>query len=412
MTATKSALLSVTLLLTAIAETTDQRIAAIQKQSEVKPGDLQLKSRLATAYLQKLRETGDAGYLRRADAVVDSILETDPGFIAAKRLKAQVAMNLHEFPKVADFAQAMLAANPSDSEMLGLLGDAQMELGLYSAAGQTYRRMASLGGNLFTYNRLAYYDFVTGHPDTALAWMSQAVTAGSPDPENTAWCYTEFGDMLFKTGRPADAEQAYRKALELFPGYHRAHAGLGRVDAARNDLTAALAHYKAAQAVVPLPEYGGALEALYAQTGSTKNASAQQALMAVTEQLMTLNGETANRTLALIYADQNRDLPHALELAKAEFAVRNDVYSYDALSWVLYRLGRFDEAAQASAKALAQNTPEPNFYFHAGMIALANKDATAAKENLTKALALNPRFDPRNSALATRALQQLETNPE
>ena len=369
----KSALLAFTFILAAAAETTDQRIAALQTQAEAKSGDLQLKTRLAAAFLQKLRETGDAGYLRRAAALTDSVLESDPGFTAAKRLKAQVAMNLHEFPQVAEFAEAMLAANPSDSEMLGLLGDAQMELGAYDAAGKTYQRMAALGGNLFTYNRLAYHDFVTGHADTALAWMSQAVAAGSPDPENTAWCYSEFGDMLFKTGHTADAEQAYRKALELFPGYHRAHAGLGRVDTSKNDYTSAIAHYKAAQAVVPLPEYSGALESLHTKTGHPKDAAAQRALMDVTEQLMSANGEKANRTLAVIYADENRNLPRALELAKAEFAVRNDVYSYDALSWVLYKLGRLEEAAEASAKALSQNTPEPAFLLHSRAIAEALK---------------------------------------
>ena len=95
--------------------------------------------------------------------------------------------------------------------------------------------------------------------------------------------------------------------------------------------------------------------------------------MDVTEQLMSANGEKANRTLAVIYADENRNLPRALELAKAEFAVRNDVYSYDALSWVLYKLGSLEEAAEASAKALSKNTPEPAFQLHSRAIAEALK---------------------------------------
>ena len=89
---------------------------------------------------------------------------------------------------------------------------------------------------------------------------------------------------------------------------------------------------------------------------------------------MAANGEKANRTLALILADNGRNLTRALDLARAEFDVRNDLYSWDALGWVLYKSKQFAEAAKASEKALAQNTPEPAFYFHAGMIAEANGD--------------------------------------
>ena len=111
--------------------------------------------------------------------------------------------------------------------------------------------------------------------------------------------------------------------------------------------------------------------------------------------------------MALIYTDNGRNLKRALELAHAEFDVRNDVYSWDALSWVLYKNRQFAEAAKASEKALAQHTPEPGFYFHAGIIAEANGDKSRAKTLLAKALALNPEFDPRNAPIAKAALERL-----
>ena len=123
--------------------------------------------------------------------------------------------------------------------------------------------------------------------------------------------------------------------------------------------------------------------------------------------LMTVNGETANRNLALLYADSDRKLPRALQLAKAEFEVRNDVYSYDALSWALYKNGDTAGAAKASQKATALGTPEPAFYFHAGMIALANGDRETARRDLERALALNPNFDVRIAPLAVSKLEEL-----
>lgn len=383
---------------------TDERIAALDKAIKEDPSDPQLKTALASAFIQKLRETGDGGYLKRASGLVTSVLEIDPGFMEAKRLRCEVEMNLHHFQKVADYAEDMLAGNPSDSEMLGLLGDAQMELGQYDRAGKTYQRMASIGGNLFSYNRLAYYQFVTGHLETALSWMSQAIAAGSRSPENEAWCDSEMGDMLFKAGKIPDAESAYKSALDLFPGYHRAHAGLARISAARGDWQSAIIHAKAAQAVVPLPEYAGLLELAYEKSGEKAKAAQQRSIMDVTERLMAANGEKANRTLALIYADTGRKLARALELAQAEFEVRDDVYSYDALAWALFKNGQLAKAQEATRKALALGTPEPSFYFHAGMIELAAGEAEKGRAHLQKALALNPAFDARNAPLAAAAL--------
>jgi tetratricopeptide (TPR) repeat protein len=390
---------------------TDQRIAVLEKVLKAEPKDPALKVALAKAFVQKLRETGDLAYLNRASSIVDEVLASEPKFEPAKRLRNEVEMNLHRFPKVADYAETMLATNPSDSSTLGLLGDAFMEMGQYQRAGEAYTRMASLGGNLFSYNRLAYYNFVTGKADEALGWIAQAIAAGGKSPENEAWCLSEMGDILFKVGRIGDAESAFQLALKTFPGYHRGHAGLGRVQAAQERWADAIQNFQRAQAIVPLPEYAGSLEMLFERTGNASGAAKQRALMDMTEKLLSANGEKANRTLALIYADENRNLPRALELAKAEFDVRNDVYSYDALSWVLYKNGQLVEAAKASDRALAMGTPEPAFYYHAGVIALAKGDRENARKYLERALSLNPKFDVRNGILAQKALEEIEPRP-
>jgi tetratricopeptide (TPR) repeat protein len=94
----------------------------------------------------------------------------------------------------------------------------------------------------------------------------------------------------------------------------------------------------------------------------------------------------------------------ALELAQAEIQVRGDVYTYDALAWALYRNGKLAEAAESSRKALQFGTPEPAFYYHAGMIATALGNKTAAAQHLERALALNPHFDPRQAEIAAASL--------
>src|SRR5262249_37843634 len=148
---------------------------------------------------------------------------------------------------------------PSDPQNWGSLGDALMELGRYDEAGEAYRKMDAIKTSLFSLNRMGYYRFITGDADGAVESMRKAVETGAPYPENKAWCRADLGLMYFKLGRLDDAERAYREAIEAFPGQHQAHAGLGAVLAARGRTADAIARYQKAQAIVPLPQYSGAL---------------------------------------------------------------------------------------------------------------------------------------------------------
>jgi len=384
--------------------TADQRIATYEKLLKNTPNDPKVQASLASAFIQKLRETTDFAYLNRASTLVDRILAADPQSYDGIRLSAEIETHRHNFPKAAELATLLTARNASDSGAFGLLGDSLMEMGQYDAANEAYQRMLTLSPNLASYNRIAYQRFVTGKSGEALAWMSTAVQAGSPTAENLAWCLVEFGDMLFKTGRTADAHTAYLMALEKLPGYHRALAALGREYAAAGDFRKAADNFKQAQAVIPLPDYAAALEMLYAKLGRTADAEQQRKLIDVIDKLGQANGEKGNRALAVVYADENRNLDRAVALARAELETRKDVYTQDALSWVLFRAGKQKEAEEMSAKALAFHTPEPMFLYHAGVIAMAGGSAERGKSLLREALAMNPAFSYSEAQDARRRL--------
>jgi len=370
----------------------NERIATYEKLLQESSADPKIQAELAGAFIQKLRETTDFAYLNRASALVDKMLAVDPKSYDAIRLSIEIETHRHNFPKAAELARELSKENPSDTGSLGLLGDSLMEEAQYDAAGDVYRRMLELGPNLASYNRIAYHRFVTGKTDEALAWMSMAVQGGSPIPENLAWCLVEFGDMLFKTGHTEDAHTAYARALETLPGYHRAYAALGRFHAATAEYQRAVENFKKAQDVIPLPDYAAALETLYRKLGKPAEAAKQRELLDVIDKLGVANGEKGNRMLAMVYADENRNLGRALELAEGELATRQDVYTYDALSWVLFRNGRQREAEEASAKAMALNTSEPMFLYHAGLIAMAGGRVAKGEDKLRRALALNANF--------------------
>ncbi|MFL6447093.1 MAG: tetratricopeptide repeat protein [Bryobacteraceae bacterium] len=373
-------------------ENTDERIKRYEKLVVADGGREPFKAGLIAAYLQKVRETADFTYLDRASRLIDEILARDGWNFAALRYRNEVDLQKHEFKIVAARAEMMVKDEPSDPGSWANLGDASMELGDYDKAGRAYLKMFALGPSLGSYNRLAYWRFVTGDGNSAVDLMEKAIQASEQRPENVAWCLAELGDMDFKLGRLSEAEKSYRSALDLFPQLHRALGGLGKLQAAKGEPEAAIRSYRQAQAVVPLVEYAGALEDLYAASGLPEKAAQQRQMLSLIEKLGRVTNEKTNRNLALVLADHDRDLDLALDLMNAELPVRGDVYTWDALSWVLLKKGRLSEAKAASANAVKLQTPEPLFYYHAREIASASGDGDAARSFARRLMSLNPSF--------------------
>ncbi|MBC8164630.1 MAG: tetratricopeptide repeat protein [Bryobacteraceae bacterium] len=388
--------------------TTDDRIAAYSKTVAEDPKNLRSHLALALEYIQKTRETGDGQYLELAAQSLDRALTADPDLPDALRVRNEIRLMRHEFRKVAEDARYLTQVNSSDTGSWGNLGDALMELGDYEGAEKAYRQMLSLGPNLTSYNRYAYYLFVAGKPEEAFVAMRMAIDSGSRNPQQLAWCRSELGDMYFKTGQIELARSMFQSATEGFPKLHRAHAGLAHLASCEGRVKEAIASYRRAQAIVPLPEYSAALEDLARETGDPREAEKQSKLLGAVLTLASASGEDANRTIALIWANRKVRLEEALRLVQAEFANRDDVYSYDALGWVLHRLGRNGEASTAAKKAIRMATPEPSFWFHAGMIFYAAGLADEARTALTRCVELNRNFDRRQGALAVDTLRKLK----
>jgi tetratricopeptide (TPR) repeat protein len=372
---------------------TDERIQIYQALLENTPDDMSAEIGLASTCLQKLRESGDGTYLDLAAKLVDTMLRQDGGSLTTLRLQNEIDLQRHAFKAVAERARDLIRFSPSDPGVWATLGDASMELGEYDEAGNAYLKMFALRPNLASYNRLAYFRFVTGDVPNAITLMKNAVEAGDPQPENVAWCWAELGDIYFKTGKIEEASRAFHQALDLFSTLHRAYAGLAKIEASKGRLDSGIRYYLHAQSIVPLVEYAFGLEDLYVASGQPAKAHEQQALIDVIQKLGKVKNETTNRNLALALADHDRNLPETLRLMEAEIPVRGDVYTWDAYSWVLFKNDRISEARAASLKALKFQTPEPVFYFHAGKIAAVSGEPEPARQYATRLMSLNPQFD-------------------
>jgi tetratricopeptide (TPR) repeat protein len=386
---------------------TDEHISMYETLVKAQPEVFHYQNLLAGAYIQKVRESMDYSYLDRASQILNNVLAADSKNYEAARLRTEIALERHDFKSAAEYSRALTEWAPNDSWNWGTLGDAYIETGNYDKAAEAYQKMVSLRPDLSSYNRAAWFRFIYNDPDNAVKIMQLAINSGSAMAENTAWCEVELGKILLKTGKVKEAAQAYQAALRYFPNYHSALAGLAQTAAAQGDWKSAIANMKAAQAATPLPDYSAALYDYYTADGDTKEAEKQKEMIFVIDQVGQAAKEKANRNISIVYSDHDWNVARALELAKNELEVRGDIYTYDALAWALYKNKDYSEADAAMKKAMQFKTPEPAFYYHAGLIAASLGRKDEARDLLKKALELNPRFDARQASLAGIALKEL-----
>ena len=395
----------------AISLKTDDVIARDQARLRQQPDDWKSIDDLAAAYLQKVREVGDPSYYPKVETLLKQALAHDPDDADAATSMGLLALARHEFVGALQWGNRARQLDPAGARPLGIIGDAQIELGRYAQAVQTFQTMVDRRPDLSSYARVSYARELFGDVDGAISAMKQAVEAGGPSPENSAYTRVLLANLYFNSGRLAEAEAEHRRALFDDPRYAYALAGLARVEAARGHYGPAIERYRQAVETYPLPDFVIGLGDAYAAAGDQHRAAQTYDLAAAEQQLYRANGVDLDAELALFDADHRRDLPGALAAAGRAIAARPSVRSADTLAWTLYQAGDDAAALAASSQAIRLGTKDAGMYFHQGMIEARLGQASAARADLQTALRVNPYFSVLWSPVARQTLASLNLPP-
>jgi tetratricopeptide (TPR) repeat protein len=366
------------------------------------PTDPNQRALLADSYLQRVRETGDASYYVRAAGILRGV----PRAPAVLTTLGTLALARHDFRGGLRYGLAAHRAAPLTVKPLGVIVDAQVELGRYSDAARTLQRMLDEKPSLASYARVSYFRELHGDLDGAVRAMRLAVSAGGVAAENVAYVQTLLGQLEYTRGRLGAARLAYRQALYRFPRYAPAEVGLARVDAAQRRLGPAIARLRAVVDRLPLPEYVVALGETELAAARAAQARHDLALVGVEERLLHAAGVNTDTELALYEADHGAPA-RALVLARRAWQDAPSVRSADALGWALTSAGRPRAAMPWAGRALRLGSRDPMFLYHAGIAAQRAGRFAEARRRLTAALALNRRFNPLYAPRAQRALRSL-----
>lgn len=374
-----------------------------------RPSDAGAHRELGSAYLQRARETGDPTYYTRAERVLSTAFELDPSDPGTLISLGALALARHQFADALAWGERARALSPHRPGVYGVIGDAQVELGRYEEALDTIQRMVDLRPDRASYARVSYLRELHGDLPGAAQAMRMAADAGAMTDEQGVWTRVQLGHLLLKLGAIEDAEREYRWALANSPAPMNALAlaALGRARLTEGDVRGAIPFYQQAVERLPLPEFVLTLGDLYEAVDRSAEASHQFELARALQALTLANGGNVDLDLAIFEAERGDPL-RALASARAEVGRRESIHAHDALAWALYHTGDYASAREASNRALRLGTEESSMLFHSALIDLGLGEPQAARDQLARALRLDPGFSARYAPVARRLLAELE----
>ena len=372
-------------------DATDRLIAGLLARIQRLPENADAHTQLGAAYLQKVRESGDPAFYTLAEAALSKSLSLNERNADTHLQLGVLALARHRFEEALAFGARARELNPYKAAALGVIGDAQVELGRYEEARATFQAMLDLRPDLASYARASYIHELHGDTPTAIELMKRAVI-GASGSEAHAWTQVQLGHLYFNSGDLVAAEKEYQRTLFQRPDYAHANAGIARVKAARGDYAGAAAIYEEITRSVPVVEYVAALAEVQRAAGDGVAAEEATALVLAIDRLYSENGVNTDVEMVLFRADHGIDIPATVAHARRALALRPSIHAADALAWALYRAGAYEEAQSYVREALRLGTKDPLKHYHAGLIAEALGQPEVARMHLEQALAINPHF--------------------
>jgi tetratricopeptide (TPR) repeat protein len=380
------------------------------------------------------------GYAERAESEWREALRLKPDLLDAARALASAAMRQGDANTLEEASTQLIVLQPASPDGYALRALANINRKHYSEAEADIRKAIAISpGSAFGYVQLgnlklvqkdygdatrAYQDAMTRNPDSLDALrgtMNTYVAQNQPDkaiasaraqisksPANSGF-YDLLGTTLFFSKKDlAGAEAALSKSVSLDQHNSDAIFKLCEVQATKGEVDQAIATAK--QALNDNPRNAD----LYTLLGRfyESKSDAQQA-EASYRSALNLNPQhpMASNNLARLMAQTGGNLDVALSLAQtARRGMPNSPAAADTLAWIDYQKGAYQSAIGLLQEALnlqdkVRAPDNPDIHYHLGMAYAKNGQTALARQQLERALKLNP-----NATDVKKQLAQLKSS--
>lgn len=354
-----------------------------------------LPARLAMA--DAYRAKGNLVDAREED---QKALKEQPDSVPALLLKATLDVADKNYAQAEKELSTLAQEHPSSAAI-------QRQLGLYydvrgkgADAEKSLIRAVELSPNSEqSLRELTIFYMRTGHADRALQRLN-----GIPDGQKQAFQYELTGMAAAQQGQTADAEKAFKKALEKDPNrtscvtlIFNLYVQAGRMEDALKELDSFSRKN---------PSNGG----VYAMRGTIlegqgKIKDAEQNYSQALQ--LDPNIDFAANNLAYLLAQEGRELETALGLAQnVQKRQPQDPNTADTLGWVYYKMRSYLLARAQAEFAVSKQPGNGLFEYHLGMIYKANNQMREASSAFNKAIASRENFNEK--PLAQSALKEIQ----
>jgi len=377
-------------------------IAFYQTRIERTPASGLDRAGLAEAYLMMARITGNLSwYLLAEDTARTSLANLPVSNAAATLVLARVAEARHDFATAIRLARA---AGPS-GDSLPILVTSNLARGDVPAAARAVADLMAADPSLRSYALRALVEVARGQDVDAEADFRRALAAEEPEEvASSTWVRSLYGRFLYQHGRLDLARELFTEALRILPQYPFALTNLAVLELRQGQYAAAIDHLtrivtvsSAAPNVFDHIVLRGLAQAKELMGRPDEAARFWADAEARLRQDAASGAYGHRRELArlLLTRGHPEDLPEALSLLQAEFAVRTDPDTFDTLAWALSRAGRWREADRAAHQALRWGVHDARYFYRAATTAHALGDTARARAYLQLVRAVDQTFDDR-----------------
>ena len=202
--------------------TSDPRVRqfdALKRRVANKPDDVGSSIALANAYLDYGRDTGDARYLGRAQAVIAPWTVKRPVSNDALVVQATILQSRHQFVESRQILQAVVQRNPDNMQAWLTLASVALVQGDMDEGRRDCAHLIRGADALVVVGCIGSWSAVTGNAQNALhAIESVMKTEQNQSPALQSWAHGLMADAAKYLGQTERADAEFKQAMQLAPG--------------------------------------------------------------------------------------------------------------------------------------------------------------------------------------------------
>ena len=202
--------------------TSDARVrqfTTLRRTVAAKPGDIAGAVALANSYLDYGRDTGDARYLGRAQAVIAPAMQRRPVPVDVLLVQATILQSRHQFDESQRMLKDILARDRDNMQAWLTLSSVALVQGDMAGAQRACSHLIGSADALVTAGCIGSRATVGGDAATALHLIA-TLLAQEPNepPAIQSWAHGLLADAAKYLGHDARADAEFKRALALAPG--------------------------------------------------------------------------------------------------------------------------------------------------------------------------------------------------